>query len=90
MQIPIKERVKDVENDLNILKERLKFINADPVKDLEFEITSIAEKMDMYFKKSYKNSFLGSQNRILHSKVDELEVKLQTFHQTLEGNFFYP
>ncbi|XP_078312861.1 uncharacterized protein LOC144619287 [Crassostrea virginica] len=83
---PIKERVKDIEEDFNILKKRLDFIDADHLKDLEFDMTSIEKKIEIYFKKSYKSAnLLVSQNENLHGKVQDIEVKLQKFHQILDG-----
>nr|XP_022346069.1 uncharacterized protein LOC111138409 isoform X2 [Crassostrea virginica] len=82
---PINERVKDIEEDFNILKKRLDFINADHVKDLEFEMTSIAKKIEIYFKKPYQSGVgLVSQNENLRGKVRDIEEKLQKFHQILD------
>ena len=80
--------MKDIEEDFNILRNRLDVIHADHKKDLEFEVTSLAEKIDICVKKSYQIGDLLSQNKNLHAKVQEIEVKLQKFHQTLDGNFF--
>lgn len=82
--------MKDIEEDFNILKKRLDFINADHVKDLEFEMTSIAKKIEIYFKKPYQSGVgLVSQNENLRGKVRDIEEKLQKFHQILDGNFFF-
>ena len=81
--------MKDIEEDFNILRNRLDFINADHRKDLEFEVTSLAQKIDICVKKSYQIGALLNRSKNLCAKVQEIEVKLQKFHQALDGNFFH-
>lgn len=81
--------MKDLEEDFNILKKRLHFLNADCLMDLAFEMTSLEKKIEIYFKKLYeRGDRLMIQNLICVENVQEIKVKLQHFHQTLDGNFF--
>lgn len=80
--------MEDIEEDFKFLLFRLDFIAADRLKDLVFEMTSTAEKIDLFFKKPYESDDFDLQHETLRRKVSEVEAVLQKFHKKLDGNIF--
>lgn len=84
--MPLCKRVKKLAEYLDYLLRRLKKVAGDHIKDLEFEVTSIARKIEMFSKKPYQSGTLKEKTEALTEKVENINSKLEEYHNVLDGN----
>lgn len=81
-----------MKGELDRLKTRLEFIYGDNLTNLEYQVTSISEKIKNFFetnlRRQKKNVFAEADE--IDKKVSEIQKSLLNYHRQLDGKFLLP
>lgn len=86
--VALDERVIQLGGKFEDLLRRMNNVAEDPFKDLEFRITSVVSRIEIFFGKPYRTGPLNKQFADLKQKVCEVDSKLKNFHSKLDGKIF--